>query len=151
MASYVRLDNMQLQTPVIEGGKNWSVGQRQLFCLARALLRKAKGNAWWEVTTRISSQPVCTVLIMDEASASIDMETDFKLQVHKSKCRLNLALKSTRLSPSPSPSRWTDSSDLILTPLTAENDPYRVSQLHRHHHRPPHRDHPGLRLHSGHG
>ncbi|XP_066268189.1 ATP-binding cassette sub-family C member 9-like isoform X2 [Branchiostoma lanceolatum] len=51
-----------LDSVVSEGGENFSVGQRQLFCLARAFLRKTK------------------ILIMDEATASLDLETDSVLQ-----------------------------------------------------------------------
>ena len=51
-----------LYTSVLHGGKNWSAGERQLLCMARALLRQNK------------------VLVLDEASAFIDQESDARLQ-----------------------------------------------------------------------
>uniref|UniRef100_A0A5B6Z7L2 ABC-type xenobiotic transporter n=2 Tax=Davidia involucrata TaxID=16924 RepID=A0A5B6Z7L2_DAVIN len=51
-----------LDSLVAEDGSNWSMGQRQLFCLGRALLRRSK------------------VLVLDEATASIDNATDSILQ-----------------------------------------------------------------------
>ncbi|GLJ18144.1 hypothetical protein SUGI_0320510 [Cryptomeria japonica] len=62
LGELVRSSKHKLDTLVTENGENWSLGQRQLVCLGRALLKQSR------------------ILVLDEATASVDTATDNLIQ-----------------------------------------------------------------------
>eukprot|EP00396_MALV-II-16_sp_LP-1_P000103 gene104-233_t len=82
-----------LEDEVKPHGDNWSAGERQLICFARAVLRSRPSRS----TAGEGAALPCGVLLLDEATSTIDRETDRKIQaalrlpVFQDKTRLVIA------------------------------------------------------------
>ncbi|XP_043284010.1 probable multidrug resistance-associated protein lethal(2)03659 [Venturia canescens] len=78
----VELAHLNLDLPVMKGGANFSVGQRQLVCLARAILKNNR------------------ILIIDEATANMEARTDAIIKkVFKTKFARHTVITVSRRLP----------------------------------------------------
>ncbi|KAI9598979.1 hypothetical protein BDF19DRAFT_419287 [Syncephalis fuscata] len=67
LADKIKSMPLRLDASIIENGKGFSLGQKQLFCIARAILSR------------------CRILLMDEATSALDMQTETMIHetIHK--------------------------------------------------------------------
>jgi ABC-type multidrug transport system fused ATPase/permease subunit len=132
LKDYISSLEGKLEAPIEEGGSNFSVGQRQLLSMARALLRNSR------------------VLLLDEATAAVDNETDAMIQTmvrknFKSQTvftiahRLNTIMDSTRvmvldkgkLVEFDTPAKLLENPDSIFTSMVDATGPASAEYLRK--------------------
>jgi ABC-type multidrug transport system fused ATPase/permease subunit len=124
--------SVELYDVVTDGGGNFSVGQAQLLCLARAIVKKSK------------------VIVMDEATANVDLATDALIQTTIRRCFADctmlviahrlasiidsdkvIVLDAGRLVEFGAPSTLLDDTKGRLHGMVAETGPEMAAMLHR--------------------